>query len=275
MTHDRTPLASLQLYSVREHVEADLDATLARIAGLGLRCVEPFEVLSDPAGLASALGRHGLIAPTAHAPLLSTELRFGDRVVELPPREVFFAAARQVGVRILIDPFVAPDRWDDPAEVARTADLLNETAEAAASYGLTVGYHNHAHEFAHSFSGVTAYEYFASRLAPEVALEVDLYWAAVGGQDVPALLRRLGPRVRAVHVKDGPLAAAASADPMDPTSLGQLPAGQGDVPLAEALAASDADYAVLEFDAYAGDIWAALGEGVEFLSERGVALDPA
>ena len=44
---------------------------------------------------------------------------------------------------------------------------------------------------------------FADHLAPEVVLEVDTYWAYAGGADVPALLRRLGDRVVALHVKDG------------------------------------------------------------------------
>jgi sugar phosphate isomerase/epimerase len=43
----------------------------------------------------------------------------------------------------------------------------------------------------------------ADCLAPEVVLEVDTYWAYAGGADVPALLRRLGDRVVALHVKDG------------------------------------------------------------------------
>ena len=45
----------------------------------------------------------------------------------------------------------------------------------------------------------------ADQLDDAVLLEVDTYWAAVGGQDVPALLGRLGDRVRYLHVKDGPV----------------------------------------------------------------------
>ena len=46
-------------------------------------------------------------------------------------------------------------------------------------------------------------EVLAEQLDPAVVLEVDTYWAYVGGADVPALLERLGDRVVALHIKDG------------------------------------------------------------------------
>ena len=60
-------------------------------------------------------------------------------------------------------------------------------------------------------------------------LEIDAYWAATGGADVPALLRRLGDRVIALHLKDGPLNGDKTA---------QLPLGQGDLPAADVVAAA-------------------------------------
>ena len=52
-------------------------------------------------------------------------------------------------------------------------------------------------------NGRHALEVLADALSPEVVLEVDTYWAYVGGADVPGLLRRLGERVVALHIKDG------------------------------------------------------------------------
>ena len=39
---------SVQLYTVREALEQDLDGTLARIAGFGFTQVEPFALLRRP-----------------------------------------------------------------------------------------------------------------------------------------------------------------------------------------------------------------------------------
>ena len=149
------------------------------------------------------------------------------------------------------------DVWTDADEVKRVAARLNDLAAQAAGRGLKVGYHNHWWEFEPLGEG-TAYDLFVSELAPEVVLEVDTYWATVGGQDAPELLRRLGDRVGFLHVKDGSLSE-------DPTE--QLPVGSGKVPVADILAAAPDAVRVLEFDAYAGDLFEGLAEGLAFVTK--------
>jgi sugar phosphate isomerase/epimerase len=263
-----TPQMSVQLYSVREALDSDLEGTLARLASLGFRNVEPFDFVRRADALAPVLRANGLAAPTGHATILTSEFRHDGQVYPVPSHDETFAAAEKLGLTTVIDAFVPPERWADEAEIARTAQLINEAAVEAAAHGLRVGYHNHDHEFAHSFDGVTAYELFVSQLDPAVVLELDAYWAFVGGQDVPALLERLGDRVVAIHVKDGVVDAAASHEE---TVAAQQPAGEGDVPVAAILdAAPGVEYDVLEFDSYAGDIFDGLAQGVAFLGERGV-----
>ncbi len=136
----------------------------------------------------------------------------------------------------VIDPFVAPERWLTADGVADIADRLNRAAEKAAEFGLSVGYHNHAQEFVASFDGATAYERFVALTDERVQLELDLFWALTGGQDVPALVSALGDRLVAVHVKDGvrpsiqPLGSPAPV-PSGRTGLDQRHAGTADVPL--------------------------------------------
>jgi sugar phosphate isomerase/epimerase len=92
-----------------------------------------------------------------------------------------------------------------------------------------------------------------------VVLEVDTYWAAVGGQDPVELLGRLGDRVRFVHIKDGPATADTSR---------QLPAGQGVIPVRGVLAAASAlEVAVVEFDEYAGDLFEGIAASLAFLQD--------
>ena len=150
----------------------------------------------------------------------------------------------------------------------RSADTLNARAELAKTYGLRVGYHNHDHELRSIIDGQTALELFAANLDPAVVLEVDVYWATASGQDAPALLRRLGDRVKALHLKDGPMREGISTAEL-PTD--QKPAGQGDVPLAEVLAAAPgAEFGVIEFDHYDGDIFDGVAQSFTHLVELGV-----
>lgn len=249
------PLLSVQLYSVRRQLEADLPGSIAKLAALGFTAVEPYNFAATAEPLAAALSANGLTAPSGHAPLLSAD------------QDEIFAAAEALGIGTVIDPFIPEERWQSLADVERTAQALNAAAAKAAGYGITVGYHNHWWELEAILDGSTALEQLAAHLDDPVILEVDTYWAAVAGQDPAALLRRLGDRVKFVHLKDGPL----STEPLD-----QLPAGEGRVDIPAILAAAPQLTAgVVEFDDYRGDIFEGLEKSLGYLNGLAGAADQA
>lgn len=258
------PEISVQLYSIHKALDADLDGSLGRLAEIGLTTVEAFNFVSRADELKTSFDRYGLTAPTAHAILIERDVKTPDGLLTVPPVEETFAAAQTLGVQVVIDPFVPPERWGTLDDVQRSADRLNEVAAQAAEHGLRVGYHNHEHELTSVIDGTPALEVFAGLLDPAVLLELDLYWAAASGVDPVQLLGRLGDRVHAVHVKDGPMreGITSRALPED-----QLPAGQGDVPLTLSLrAAPSVKYAVIEFDHYAGDVFTGIAESHAYLT---------
>lgn len=262
-----TPEISVQLYSIHAALDDDLEGSLGKLADIGLRTVEAFDFVRRADALKAAFDAQGLTSPTAHAILIEDEgVTTPDGLLTVPPAEETFAAANVLGVDTVIDPFVAPDRWGSLEDVRRTADRLNERAKQAQEYGLQVGYHNHDHELSSRIDGRPALEVFAELLDPTVQLEIDLYWATAGGVDPLELLRRLGDRVGAVHVKDGPMRPGISAREL-PSD--QCPAGQGDVPLAAVLTATDLTipYAVLEFDHYEGDVFEGLAQSYAWLKD--------
>ncbi|MGO1925609.1 MAG: sugar phosphate isomerase/epimerase, partial [Brachybacterium tyrofermentans] len=68
------PIASIQLYSLAAEFSADMNGSLDKLAGIGLRTVEAFDFVRRPAEIRAALDKAGLTSPTGHAPLLSDEL---------------------------------------------------------------------------------------------------------------------------------------------------------------------------------------------------------
>jgi sugar phosphate isomerase/epimerase len=245
-----TSKLSVQLYTVRELLTEDTVGTLRRIADIGFTQVEPFAFLSFGDALRDGLAEAGLTAPTTHQGFLSGDL------------DETFAAAQDLGIQTVIDPYVAPERWQTAADVAAIAEQLNAAAEVAARYGVRVGYHNHAHELESTIEGTTALQFFAGKLAPEVVLEVDTYWVAVGGHDPLTLLPALGDRVVALHIKDGP----GTTETKD-----QVAVGQGSLPIADIIAAAPDALRVVELDDSRGDRFQAVADSFAFLTEKGLA----
>ncbi|QIG39552.1 sugar phosphate isomerase/epimerase [Microbacterium sp. 4R-513] len=259
-------LTSIQLFTLREALESDLDGTLAEVAARGFTAAEPYDFVRRAEPLAAALTAHGIAAPSGHAFLASESFVNPDgsgTSLPVPPPAEVFAAAKTLGMEIVIDPYTAPERWQSVEQIEETARLLNAAAEIGATEGIRVGYHNHAHELEATFDGTTGLEVLAGLLDPRVVLEVDLYWVQRGGVDPVELLQRLGDRVVAVHAKDGTLDAEALAayPPAD-----QVPAGEGVVPLAEAIEAAPAlELAIVEFDHYNGDLYDAIEKSRVYL----------
>jgi sugar phosphate isomerase/epimerase len=241
---------SVQLYTVRELLQEDTAGTLKRIADLGFTQVEPFAFVSFGDALARGLADAGLTAPTTHQGFIGSDAA------------PVFEAAKALGIETVIDPHVAAERWTQKADIDATAAQLNAAARVAADYGVRVGYHNHAHEIENRIDGVTALEYFAGQLSDDVVLEVDTYWVAVGGEDPVALLKRLGGRVVALHIKDGP----ATTETKD-----QVAVGQGSLPVADIIAAAPDALRVIELDDSRGDRFQAIADSYTFLTSKGLA----
>lgn len=238
---------SVQLYSVREHMAEDRDATLRRIAGLGYQAVEPYSPADDPKGFKALADELGLTISGTHA---------GGLVRDPEPGPTFEAVA-QLGTPLAIVPAGIPEaEFTTRDGIARAADLLNGLAQQAEGYGLTLGYHNHWWEFEPKIDGVHALEVLAEQLSPQVVLEIDTYWAAVAGAQVPQLLERLGDRVVALHVKDGPI---AKGEP-------HTAVGAGAMPVPDILAARPQAWRVVELDSCAGDIFEALAASHAYLT---------
>jgi sugar phosphate isomerase/epimerase len=252
----QVPISSppaVQLYSVREQLAGGRPAVLRQIAAFGYGAVEPYDVRTDPGRLRTELDEAGLTVCSVHGQVLGGGDADADAV---------FTGTVMVGAGTVIQPWVPPGRFAGRDEVAALARELNEAAAKAAGHGLRLGYHNHDFELSSLIGGRPALEVLADALDDRVILEVDTYWAAVGGQDVPALLGRLGDRVRYLHVKDGPV---TKDDPM--TAV-----GGGKMPVADILAACpSAEWHVVELDRCATDMITAVGDSLAWLARNGLA----
>lgn len=239
---------SVQLYTVREAAGEDLQSALQHLADIGFTQVEPFAFTSFGDALGTALTASGLSAPTTHQSFLNADAQEQGQI---------FEAAAALGITTVIDPFHPVEHWQSEEAIAATAAALNAASIIAAERGVKVGYHNHDHEISSRIGERSALEVLADQLDPAVGLEIDAYWVAVGGEDPVEFLRRLGDRVIAVHVKDGP----GTKENKD-----QVAVGSGDQPIREIIAATPDALHVVELDDSHGDRFQAVADSFAFLT---------
>lgn len=244
---------ALQLYTVRDHAAADLDAVLERAARIGFLGVETAGLHGRSAGeFRGRCAALGLEIPAAHAGLPA----------DSESARAVLGEIAELGAPALVVPWLPPDTFSRRDAILRAADWLARMRELAASFGLDLGYHNHDWEFAARLGSETGHAVLFAALPPEVFAEVDVYWARVGGCDPAAELRKLGPRARLLHVKDGP----ALDDEAPMTAVGD---GALDVPAI--LGASHAEWHIVEIDRCEGDLWHAIERSCAYLAGRGLS----
>lgn len=212
-----TERLGLQVYTVRDRLDADFEGTLAALAAQGYKELELFGSLGErtPREVRAILDRLGLAA-------VSTHIAIGPG----PDLERDLEAYQTIGHRyaaVRVPP--APggrgggngrDRW------LRQAEALNMVGEAGAPYGVRALMHNHTEEFDPLTGGAgTGYDVLLEETdADLVAMELDIGWANIAGQDVLGMFRANPGRFRLWHVKD--VAGLGTRNAFVPVGTGEI-----------------------------------------------------
>ena len=211
----------LQLYTLGDKPEKDLEGTLAKVAAIGFTDIElPNFYNRTPADLRAAGDKAGVRFSSIHINmpgpfnggpinLLASPQQIADGLNTLGIYQAFLPLCplpdgftipaggnvqKAIGDALLA---AGPDHWK------RTAQLLNERAAALRPFGIRLGYHNHNMEFQPLPGGETGWDILLREVDPSlVNFELDLGWVSAAGRDPVAELGRLKGRVAAVHVKD-------------------------------------------------------------------------
>lgn len=209
----------LQLFSIAQELRQDLDGTLAEVARIGFREVQPAGLHGyELHRFAGAIRQAGLECRSAHLPLNP----HGPGGLSLQDLPAVFDAARALGLQRIVVPMFplpagvgAPQAGEtleqyvlrataaiDADHWMALADRLNQLGAELAAHGLRLGYHNHNLEFAR-FGERSGYETLIGNTDPAlVDFELDVGWAASAGLNPVELLRRHPARFGSLHLKD-------------------------------------------------------------------------
>ncbi len=228
-----TPPVGLQLYTLFNVIDEDVNGSLKKVAAIGYKEIE--SAFSKKGGyyglkpkafasLVVSLGmswksHHVLGAPFKLPPGAKMPLDANGKPIVIPQMnnlrdnmQQLVDEAAEGGVEYLVcanTPIVTAD------DIKASAEVLNKTDEACKKAGLTFAYHNHDAEF-HPVEGVLPYDLFLKQT--NVKMELDLAWATKGGKNPVDLFKQNPGRFPLWHVKD-----------LDASRENVLPVGEGTI----------------------------------------------
>lgn len=185
------PIA-LQLYSVRNEMQADFAGTLKAVKELGYEGVEFAGLFGRSAAEVKKLcAEAGLVPISAHVPLKDM-LNDPD----------LLATYAEIGCRYVAIPYLEEEDRPGHPGFLHLIENAKKLGAKAASLGMTLCYHNHDFEFV-KMDG----EYALDMLYREVPkkyleTELDTCWVNVGGENPVDYVRKYSGRCSILHLKD-------------------------------------------------------------------------
>ena len=242
------PLA-LQLYSLREELHRDFERIVRKVADMGYVGVEPYGGM--PVSLISAANLFReleLEICNSHVPFPDDASR--DSVLEI---------AEAFGLSRVAIAYLPPAEFESLDSVKRVCEAINRASELVQSNGLQLGYHNHWWEFK-ELNGQTTLDVMLDELDDKVFLEIDTYWAQVGGMDAVEVVKQAGSRAPLIHLKDG---STNLDDAM--TAVG---AGKMNIPDVVDATAATAEWHIVEIDRCDTDMLQAVHDSYTYLTSN-------
>ena len=242
---------SIQLYTLRDVVNADFPAVLRRVVEIGYKGVE-------------FAGLHGIAPAEIAAILADAGLQVSSSHVGIPTRETIAKLAdteKTLGNTNLVAGF-GPDEFKTLDDCKRSAEKFQTAGELAGEEGLTFAIHNHWWEF-QTVDGHSVYDYVLEN-APAAMGELDIYWAAYAGASPAEVISKHKSRLPLLHIKDGSLEKDSAMTAV----------GSGKVDIKGAIAAADPDvlqWLIVELDRCDTDMWDAVSQSYTYLTQNGLA----
>jgi sugar phosphate isomerase/epimerase len=264
----------VQLYTVRQQMTTNPEATLKAIADLGYTEVEVLRGTMDKvAPLARSLGLSP-ISVHVDSPLITGNWDAWKFMRASVPEGYgvpqLIADAKAQGARYLVLPYLmATERGGGAAFYLQLADRLNAVGEQVKKAGLQLCYHNHGFEFEPLPDGRRPLDVLMGAVKPElVKLELDVFWVSLTGADPVKLIQQYAGRIPLLHLKDKAKGTAPETQESKVAPATFTPVGAGAVDFPAVLKAAEAagvEHYFVEQDQTQGDPIAALKQSYQYL----------
>ena len=238
---------ALQLYSLRAELEDDFEGIVRSVAAMGYVGVEPY------GGMPGGLNDAAALFQELDLEVCNSHVAFPD---EANLESVLEIAAAFDLSRVAVA-YLPESEFATLDAVKRVCERLNRASESTSASNVRLGYHNHWWEYK-ELNGCATLDVMLNELDDDVFLEIDTYWAQVGGLDAVQAVKQAGARAPLIHLKDGSLRLDDNM-----TAVG---AGKMAVPDIVAATAETAEWHIVEIDRCDGDMLQAVHDSYRYLA---------
>jgi sugar phosphate isomerase/epimerase len=226
-------LVGVQLYSVRDEMRKDPEATLKALAEMGYKYVEHANYIDrkfygwKAEEFKMRLDDLGLKMPSGHTVMGKKHWDEGkNEFTDLWKYTVDDAAV--LGQELVISPSIDMGIRKDKNLLLKYMEIFNKSGELCQKSGMRFGYHNHDFEFSEKLDGELLYDIMLNNTDPTlVAQQLDI-GNMINGGGVPAdVMKKFPGRFVSMHVKDE-VPASTGHEKFESTVLGKG-SGQIDV----------------------------------------------
>jgi len=226
-------LVGIQLYSVRDDMRKDPQATLNALAEMGYKYVEHANYINrkfygwEAKEFKKRLDDLGMKMPSGHTVMGKAHWDVAKNdFTDLWRYTVEDAAI--MGQELVISPSIDMGIRKDKNLLLKYMEIFNKSGELCQKSGMRFGYHNHDFEFSEKLDGELLYDIMLNNTDPTlVAQQLDI-GNMINGGGVPAdVMKKFPGRFVSMHVKDE-VPSAAGHEKFESTVLGKG-SGQIDV----------------------------------------------
>lgn len=251
-------LVGVQLYSVRDDMRKDPQATLNALAEMGYKYVEHANYIGrkfygwEAKEFKKRLDDLGMKMPSGHT--VMGKLHWDDAKNDFTDLWKYTVEdAAVMGQELVISPSIDMGIRKDKNLLLKYMDIFNKSGELCQKSGMRFGYHNHDFEFSEKLEGELLYDIMLNNTDPTlVAQQLDIGNMINGGGIPSEVMKKFPGRFVSMHVKDE-VPSSAGHEKFESTVLGK---GSGQIDVQALVKLGDKEggtkHFIIEQEAYQG-----------------------
>ena len=199
--HSKCHEIGLQLYTIRDAINADLEGSLKKVADLGYKTVE-LAGYADGNFYGKQPKEFKKMVNDLGMKIISSHTQVEAAGITMDNAKIMADAHAEMGVKYCIQPWVNEEDRNIETYKRMIAEW-NKVGAIMKKVGIQFGYHNHNFEFENIDGIVPYYDLFMKEMdADLITMEIDFFWVSKAGQDPVKMFKKYPGRFQLFHMKD-------------------------------------------------------------------------